>query len=211
MEKSPNPIVNEKDMAELLQMDPIFQMIEQKYGIPPNWSRPTGFVTLSKIILEQQVSLASAHAHFIKLNSYLKEFTPSEILLLSDEEMRTCQISRQKASYLRALSTTILNGELVLEALETQSEAENRQQLTKIKGIGNWTCDIYFMFCLQEKDIFPIGDIAVVNTIKELSKAQTREEILQLSETWRPFRSLAVYFLWYYYLMKRNRPVEFYQ
>ena len=74
--------------------------------------------------------------------------------------------------------------------------------------IGDWTTDIYLMFCLQSKDIFPIGDIAVVNTVKELSDAKTKEEIILLAEKWKPFRSLAVYFLWHYYLNKRNRPSE---
>jgi DNA-3-methyladenine glycosylase II len=78
----------------------------------------------------------------------------------------------------------------------------------EIKGIGNWTADIYLMFCLQLKDIFPIGDIAVVNTVKELSDAKSKEEILLLSERWKPYRSLATYFLWHYYLRKRNKPSE---
>lgn len=77
----------------------------------------------------------------------------------------------------------------------------------QIKGIGHWTTDIYLMFCLQSKDIFPLGDVAIINTIKELSEAQTREDIIQLSDKWKPFRSLATYFLWHYYLSKRNRTV----
>ena len=136
------------------------------------------------------------------------EFTPSNILKLTDEEMRTCQISRQKTKYLRALSTAIISGDIDLEELPKLNETEIRKQLTSIKGIGNWTTDIYLMFCLQSKDIFPIGDIAVVNTIKELSDAKTKEEIILLAEKWKPFRSLAVYFFWHYYLKKRNRPSE---
>jgi DNA-3-methyladenine glycosylase II len=119
--------------------------------------------------------------------------------------MRSCHVSRQKAKYLRALSTEILDGKLNLEELPRLKHDEVRVQLTNIKGIGNWTTDIYLMFCLKARDIFPIGDIAVVNTIRELSKAVTREEILLLSEKWKPYRSLATYFLWHYYLKKRNR------
>jgi len=126
--------------------------------------REPGFGSLAKIILEQQVSLASANAHFQKLNTYLDEFSPSNILKLTDEEMRSCQISRQKAKYLRALSTAITIGEIDLMQLPGLSEPEIRTQLTGIKGIGHWTTDIYLMFCLQAGDIFPIGDIAVVNT-----------------------------------------------
>ena len=198
-------IVNKKDIKQLINMDGLFASIADKYGHPPNWTRPQGFISLSKIILEQQVSLASANAHFLKLNNYLEEFTPSNILTLTDEEMRICQISRQKAKYLRALSNAIIDGDLRLEDLGNLSETEVRKQLTNIKGIGNWTADIYLMFCLQSKDIFPVGDIAVVRTIKELTGITSREEMLNLAEKWKPYRSLAVYYLWHYYLSKRNK------
>ena len=202
---STTSIVNQKDIEKLIKIDGIFASIADKYGPPPNWTRPSGFITLSKIILEQQVSLASANAHFLKLNSYLNEFTPSDILKLTDGEMRICQVSRQKATYLRALSTAIIQGDISLDELSELEEAEVRKQLTKIKGIGYWTADIYLMFCLQAKDIFPIGDIAVVNTVKELTGVRTKEEIILLAEKWKPYRSLAVYFLWHHYLRKRNK------
>jgi DNA-3-methyladenine glycosylase II len=202
-------IVNPKHIKQLTNAHKIFALINKNYGAPPNWTRPQGFISLSKIILEQQVSLASANAHFLKLNSYLVEFTPSNILKLTDEEMRSCQISRQKAKYLRALSTAIISGDVDLEELPKLNETEIRKQLTSIKGIGDWTTDVYLMFCLQSKDIFPIGDIAVVNTVKELSDAKTKEEIILLAEQWKPLRSLAVYFLWHYYLNKRNRRIQY--
>lgn len=200
-------IVNPKDIRKIISGDSIFAQIKKRYGIPPAWSRPPGFISLSQIILEQQVSLESAKAHFNKLNSYLPEFSPAEILKLSDEEMRSCQVSRQKAKYLRALSDAILGGMIDLEKLSLRNENEIRQQLTAIKGIGDWTTDIYLMFCLQSKDIFPVGDIAVVNTVKELTGVSGKEEISLLAEKWKPFRSLAAYFLWHYYLQKRNRVV----
>jgi DNA-3-methyladenine glycosylase II len=99
----------------------------------------------------------------------------------------------------------ILHKQIDLEALPELEETGIRRQLTGIKGIGNWTTDIYLMFCLQLKDIFPIGDIAVVSTIKELSDAKTKAEILLIAKNWKPYRSLAVYFLWHYYLKKRKR------
>ncbi len=198
-------IVNKKDCNKLFKIDPVFADIYVLYGEPPNWSRPPGFISLSKIILEQQVSLASAKAHFEKLNGYITEFTPQNILKLTDEEMRACQISRQKAKYLRALSVAIRDEEIDLETLPGMKEDEIRAQLTQIKGIGQWTSDIYLMFCLQSKDIFPIGDIALVNTVKELTNVMTREEIIASAEKWQPLRSLASYFLWHYYLKKRNR------
>jgi DNA-3-methyladenine glycosylase II len=198
-------IVNNKDIKELTSSHKIFYKIKNQYGIPPNWQRPQGFISLSRIILEQQVSLASAEAHFNKLNSYLKEFTPIEILKLSDKEMRACQISRQKAKYLRELSNAIINKDLIFGDLPKLNGDDVRKKLTGIKGIGNWTTDIYLMFCLQSKDIFPLGDIALINTIKELTKVKTHSGIVRLTQKWKPHRSLAAYFLWYYYLKKRNR------
>jgi DNA-3-methyladenine glycosylase II len=198
-------IVNNFDINKLTATHKLFSKIKDKYGTPPSWQRPQGFVSLSKIILEQQVSLASAEAHFNKLNGYIKEFTPKEIIELSDEEMRNCQISRQKAKYLRELSNAVLNKELVFEKLPKLSSEEVRKKLTSIKGIGDWTTDIYLMFCLQSKDIFPFGDIALINTIKELTKVKTKSGIVRLTQKWKPYRSLAAYFLWCFYLKKRNR------
>jgi len=198
-------IVNSPDIKKLTASHKVFFKIKEQYEIPPNWQRPKGFISLSKIILEQQVSLASAEAHFKKLNSYIKDFAPKEILNLSDEEMRACQISKQKAKYLRELSNAVINKDLVFEDLSKLSPDDVRKKLTSIKGIGNWTTDIYLMFCLQSKDVFPLGDIALINTIKELTKVKTKSGIVRLTQKWKPYRSLAAYFLWYYYLKKRNR------
>ena len=198
-------IVNSKDIEELCSRNHIFSIIREKYGIPPNWKRDQGFISLSRIILEQQVSLESANAHFNKLNNYIKEFSPTEIMKLSDSEMRDCQISRQKAKYLRELSIAVIEGKIILKGLERLNDLEVREKLTEIKGIGNWTADIYLMFCLQRKDIFPIGDIAVRNTAMQLLKVNTKEEVLAKSEKWKPHRSLASYFFWHYYLKSRNR------
>ena len=198
-------IVNKSDIKKLTAAHKLFSKIKEKYGIPPNWQRPEGFVSLSKIILEQQISLASAEAHFIKLNNYLTEFLPTEILKLSDKEMRACQISRQKAKYLRALSQAVLNKELNFDSLSSLSPSEVRIKLTSIKGIGDWTTDIYLMFCLQSKDIFPLGDIALITTIKELTSVKTKTGIIRFTNKLEPLRSLAAYFLWYYYLKERNR------
>lgn len=203
--KSMDFIVNSHDIILLFAKDDIFTKINSLYDAPPDWQRPEGFVSLARIILEQQVSLQSAEAHFIKLNAYLPEFTPAEILKLSDAEMRICQVSRQKTTYLRELSSAILSGKINLEKLRLMPETEVREQLKSIKGIGDWTANIYLMFCLQAKDIFPAGDIAIVHTAKELTNAKTHDEIIALAERWKPLQSLASYFLWHYYLRKRNR------
>jgi DNA-3-methyladenine glycosylase II len=198
-------IVNQNDIKQLLKLDEVFVKINSLYGPPPDWQRPEGFISLARIILEQQVSLQSANAHFNKLNAYLPEFSPVEILNLSDEEMRNCQISKQKSTYLRELSMAILSGKIDLKILRQLPETEIRQQLKSLKGIGDWTTNIYLMFCLQAKDIFPASDIAIINTLKELTKAVTHYEITTIADRWKPYRSLPSYFLWHYYLKKRNR------
>lgn len=198
-------IVNSQDIKKLTASYIIFSNIKDLYGTPPGWQRPQGFVSLSRIILEQQISLASAEAHFKRLSSYIINFIPEEILKLTDEEMRYCQISRQKAKYLRELSKAVINKKLVFNKLPKLSADEVREKLTSIKGIGDWTTDIYLMFCLQSKDIFPLGDIALINTIRELTKVKTHSGIISLTQKWKPYRSLSAYFLWYYYLKKRNR------
>jgi DNA-3-methyladenine glycosylase II len=122
--------------------------------------------------------------------------------------MRNCQISRQKALYLRSLSAAVLNGDLDLDKLSKLEEPEVRRQLTGIKGIRNWTADIYLMFCMKAKDIFPVGDIAIVNTVRELYDVKTSDEILLIAEKWKPLRSLAAYFFWHYYLGKRKKSYD---
>jgi len=198
-------IVNQNDINRLIKADKIFHRIFLRYGAPPNWLRPQGFITLSKIILGQQVSLESANAHFKKLNDHLPAFTPDEIIKLSDGDMRNCQISRQKSGYLRSLSNAIINGDVDFNKLSGMQNSDVKDKLKMIRGIGDWTADIYLMFCLQAKDVFPIEDIAVTTTIKELTKVAIKDEIISLSEKWKPNRSLAAFFLWHYYLNKRNR------
>ena len=189
----------------LVEKDEVFKKLYLQYGKPFIPSRPEGFQTLCKLILEQQVSIESARACYQKLERFLEEVTPTTISIISIEELRDCSVSRQKAVYLKALAEAILNKSLVLETLSQKSDDEVRKELIKIKGIGNWTIDVYLMFSLQSEDIIPLGDIAVVNTIKELFDCKTSEEIVKLSENWKPYRSMATFFLWHHYLEKRNR------
>jgi len=205
MDLATDAIVNVTDVRKLQKKDHVFTEIAAQYGNPPNWSRDHGFVSLCRIILEQQISLSAANAHYLKLKSYLKGLTPQKILRLSDEEMKQCQVSRQKAIYLRELALAVIEKRIIFKNLKHQDVARTREQLTSIKGIGEWTTDIYLMFCLQSKDVFPIGDVAVIKTVKELYFVETIDEIKILAETWRPYKSLATYYFWHYYLSKRNR------
>lgn len=188
----------------LIEKDTVFKQLHQKYGNPFIPSRPQGFVTLCKLILEQQVSIDSAKACFLKIEALLGTVSIDTIGNCSDEDLKSCGVSRQKASYLKILSKTI-SEELDLDSLSAKTADEVRNQLTQIKGIGHWTIDVYLMFALQSPDIIPLGDIAVVNTIKELFGCQTKEEMEILSQNWKPYRSMATFMLWHHYLEKRNR------
>lgn len=198
-------IINPQAITSLCEKDHIFSAIIEKYGEAPNWERPEGFETLARIILEQQVSLESAQAAYQRLKQKLSVFAPTAILQLSDEEMRACSVSRQKTRYIKALAQAILNGDLDLEQLPTLPTETAKTELKKIVGIGEWTAKIYLMFCLQKEDIFPEGDIAAINTVKELWQAKSKEEVLEITKKWSPYRSAATYLLWHYYLCKRGR------
>ena len=193
----------------LLEKDTIFKSIIEEYGMPTIPKRPQGFETLVLLILEQQVSIDSAKATFLKIKASQKAIAPEILLYVSDEEFRNLGVSRQKTSYIKALATAILNKELDLESLPAKTAHQVREELIKIKGIGNWTIDIYLMFCLESPDLLPLGDIAVVNTIKELLDIHDKDAMEIHAKQWSPYRSYATYLLWHHYLKKRNRTVVY--
>lgn len=195
---------NFRDICDkLAATDSDLDHVLQVYGYPPMWTRDNSLETLVHIILEQQVSLASALAALKMLQLKTKGITPESILALSDEEMRACYVSRQKMSYLRGLAAAIGNGDIRLEELESFSDEAVRSRLLGLKGIGHWTIDVYLMFVLRRIDIFPAGDLAAVNAVKRLKKlapSAVKEDIIAISETWRPYRTVASMLLWHYYL-----------
>lgn len=179
-----------EEFYELLaDKDSVLNELYEQYGVPYIPSRPQGFVTLCKLILEQQVSLASAKACFLKLEAELVEITPEAILNVTNEELRSCTVSRQKSVYLKELAKAVLSNQLNLNNLSKKSSEQVREQLLRIKGIGNWTVDVYLMFALGDLDLFPLGDIALVNTMKELYKCNSKEEMIVVSNAWKPYRS----------------------
>ena len=196
---------------ELAAADSDFSYILQTFGYPPMWNRPNSFESLVHIILEQQVSLASALAALQKLKEEVGDITPGTILKLSDESFRACYFSRQKMAYTRHLANAIQTGMLDLQSLETKSDQEVRRILLQHKGIGDWTVDVYLIFVLQRPDIFPAGDLAAVNALKKLKKLPaltTRAELLALTEKWKPHRTVATMLLWHYYLSGRSKACE---
>ena len=195
----------EQGIRFLAEKDKILHFIVHTFGLPVVQKRNEGFAAMCHIILEQQVSIASAKACYAKLVNHFGELHPSVVYEAPDEELRSFGVSRQKAIYLKHLAEKVLNRELVFESFTTKSEAQIREELLKLKGVGNWTIEVYLMFCLQSPDIIPLGDIAIKNTIKELYDIHTLEDMESLSHNWKPHRTLASYILWHYYLKKRNK------
>jgi DNA-3-methyladenine glycosylase II len=195
---------NFRDICDALAAtDTDLTAILNAHGYPPMWNRPNTFETLVHIILEQQVSLASALAALNKLRERLGQITPHGLLLLTDEELKACYFSRQKTTYARHLARALQGGELDLQALETLPDHEVRTRLTALKGIGDWTVDVYLIFVLQRADIFPLGDLAAVNALKRLKKIPKdtpRDQLLTLIGNWQPHRTIATMLLWHFYL-----------
>ena len=191
----------------LAKKDRHLRTIIKQYGYPPMWTRPATFQTLILFILEQQVSLASAYAAFKKLKEKIGYVTPSKILLLTDEELRSCYFSRQKIVYARELAKAVQSKQLRLKKFSNAHEDEIRLELKKIKGIGDWTVDVYLMHALQRSDLFPLGDIALVNSLKEIKQLHphtTKEDMITIAEPWRPYRTIASMILWHSYIQKRG-------
>ena len=196
---------------KLGKKDKALKGIIKEHGYPPMWTRPAVFQTLILTILEQQVSLASAYAAFKRLKQKVGFVTPAKILALTDAELRTCYFSRQKIVYARCLANAIQTKQLSLKKLSQATNDEIRVELKKIKGIGDWTVDVYLMHALQRTDLFPLGDIALVNSLKEVKKLHpdiTKEEMLKIAESWRPYRTIASMILWHAYIQKRGIKIQ---
>ncbi|MFV0389655.1 MAG: DNA-3-methyladenine glycosylase family protein [Pyrinomonadaceae bacterium] len=206
--------INKKNLAEicvlLSKSEPRFAKVIASHGIPPLWNRQPGFETLLRIILEQQVSLQSAAAAFNKLQERVHKISPAAVLAISDEELRACYFSRQKAAYAKELSTAVIEKRLNLKKLETMSDSDAKTELMKIKGIGNWTSDIYLLMAMLRTDIMPRGDIALHQAWADLSALDARpnaDEFQIIAEKWKPFRSVAARILWHFYLeTKASKP-----
>ncbi len=189
----------------LVARDADLASVHTRYGPPPMWDRPTGFATLVHIILEQQVSLASARAAYDRLLDLASPLTPERFLTLDGRTLRQIGFSRQKTAYCRILAQEIVAGELDLRRLEGLPDSAVRAELTRIKGIGPWTAEIYLLMALLRPDAWPSGDLALATAVQEVKHLKIRPdgEILEaLGEPWRPFRAVAARLLWHYYLSR---------
>ena len=192
-----------RGVRHLCARDPDFARVVRRWGPPPLWAREPGFATLLYIILEQQVSLASARAAMDRLVAAIGQPLPARFLNLSDDELLAIGFSRQKRRYGRALARRILDGDVDLEELEELPDAVARERLMDQKGIGPWTADIYLLMALGRPDIWPTGDIALATAVWRLKALPHRagaEELARVGADWAPWRSVAARILWHYYL-----------
>ncbi len=193
-------------LKELATRDEDFAEILKKWGNPPRWEENPGFSGLVRTILGQQVSVGSASATMKRLLETVVPLTPENLLEFDDAQLKACGISRQKISYIRELANAITK-ELDLQQLAVADDTTIRNQLKRIKGIGDWTVDIYLLMCLQRPDAFPKGDLGVILAYQKLKKLSTRptpDQLEIIAENWRPWRAIAARILWHYYLNREK-------
>ena len=190
-------------VSRLAARDPDLAGVVARYGVPPLWDRPPGFASLVRIILEQQVSLASALAAYTRLQDRLGEVTPAAFLTLDGDQLKAVGFSRQKARYARLLAEALLSGDFDLDGLGSLPDGEVRARLQSLKGIGPWSADIFLLMALCRADIWPRSDLALVQAVarlKRLPALPTPQEFEQIGEAWRPYRSAAARLAWFEYL-----------
>ncbi|MCC5666540.1 DNA-3-methyladenine glycosylase 2 family protein [Nostoc sp. CHAB 5784] len=196
-----------RGLMVLANLDSDLARILETLGPPPMWQREVGFATLLCIILEQQVSLAAARAIFTRLCGVVVTLTPENFLTLDDVQLKAIGFSRQKILYCRGLADAIVSGQLDLTNLEKMDDTAIRTELKRLKGIGDWTVDIYLLMALQRPDVFPKGDLAIAIAFQKLKNLATRPTPVQLeamTQHWRPWRAIAARLLWHYYLSNAN-------
>ena len=202
----PTPLSNEtltQGVKFLCASDPGLARIHANLGLPPLWAREPGFPTLVHIILEQQVSLASAKAAFVKLQQAAGTVTPETFFRYNDDELKGFGFSRQKTAYCRGLAQSILNNELNLDELAFMEDASAYATLVNLKGVGPWTANIYLLMALLRPDIWPSGDLALAVAYQKLIRLDSRpttEQLTEIAARWQPWRAVAARLLWHYYL-----------
>ena len=196
-------------VRELAARDADLAAIVERYGPPPLWDRRPGFPTLLHIVLEQQVSLASARAAFDRLLDATDPLTPAAFLALSDDELLRIGFSRQKARYGRAIAVALEDGSLDLDGLGDRPDADVVAVLESMPGIGPWTSSIYLLMVLGRPDVWPVADIALAESVRVVKRLELRpgpDEMTGIGDSWRPLRSVAARLLWHDYLARRGPP-----
>ncbi|MBC8337424.1 MAG: DNA-3-methyladenine glycosylase 2 family protein [Rhodospirillales bacterium] len=189
-------------LGALIDQDANLARAYEAAGAPASRKRAPGFPSLLRIIINQQVSVQAGKAIWTRLEEGLKAVTPEAVLENSADTLRGYGLSRGKAMYARELAGAIAEGSLDLNALKRMDDTEVLLQLTRIKGIGRWTAEIYMMFALGRPDIWPVGDLALAASVERLLGLKKRpdpKKLESIAENWRPWRTSAAVLLWHYY------------
>ena len=187
----------------LCALDRDLAAVVSQFGPPPLWARRPGFATLVRIVLEQQVSLASARALFERLDEATGGVTPDAVARLGSTGLRGLGFTRQKANYCANLGELVADGRLDLAAVAKAPADRGRQMLLEVRGLGPWSVDIYFLMALRRPDVWPSGDLALVEAMRRVKRLPGRpgtEAAAHLASAWAPWRSVAARVLWHYYL-----------
>jgi DNA-3-methyladenine glycosylase II len=190
-------------VAALAAMDPILAILAEGNGVPPLWSRDPGFPTMIRLILEQQVSLASAEAAFQKLEREIGSIEPESFIGLDDRQLRAIGFSRQKTGYVRGVANGLLDGSIDLGTIDALEDADAMDRLVDIRGIGPWTAACYLLFAHGRPDVWPPGDRALqvsMGRVFDLPDVPDVDESNIRADGWRPLRSIAARMLWHDYL-----------
>ena len=173
------------------------------------WGRRPGFNTLLRIVLEQQVSLISARSMYERLRANIDPFDAATFIERGEMYLRSLGMTRQKAHYAVQVAQAFRNGDLKLVSKLNDEEAH--ATLTRIKGVGPWTANIYLLMALRRPDVWPDGDIALATAAMKIWRMKQRPSFIDLgrmAEAWRPYRSVAARMLWQYYLAERDRSLK---
>ncbi|HET6940867.1 MAG TPA: DNA-3-methyladenine glycosylase 2 family protein [Sphingomicrobium sp.] len=191
-----------ESLDELAKLEPAFAAVLEKHGRPEPRVSPRGATTLLRTIVGQQVSVAAARSMWAKLEAAFGSPPDlKKLLVATDEDLRAAGMSRQKSGYIRSLAGLVTSGELNLDALPEDNE-EAIELLTKIKGIGRWSAEIYLLFAEGRRDVFPAGDLAVqveLGRLMGLEGKPTEKQIRELGERWKPHRGAAAVLAWHSY------------
>ena len=194
-------------VAALVGSCPHLARVHAVAGAPPLRRRPAGFKGLARIIVGQQLSVASAAAIWDRLEARVRPFTAQELLTVPDRDLRAAGLSRVKIATLRGLAHALDDGTLDLDALTHAPDEIIHAELTALKGIGPWTADIYILFCLARADAWSPGDLALQYAVRDALALDARpglDEMVAIAEAWRPWRSVAARLLWAYYGVQRR-------
>lgn len=197
----------QRSVRALCRVEPRFAQVLDRYGPPPLWPREPGFSTLALLMLEQQVSLAQARAMYARIDA-AGGVSAANVARLGEEGLRALGVTRQKSAYLARLAAELEAGALDLDSLHDQPDEPALAALDALHGVGPWTAHCYLLFALRRPDVFPAGDLALMESVRQLWRLKSRpgpEQLARRAKAWSPHRATAARLLWHHYLSEKAK------